>query len=145
MRASTTGALLLLGLHLALLTPLAAQSPEESERLAVAAAEAWLTHIDAGRFEESWSEAAPDFRAAVTPQQWEAAGRQVRSQTGPLLSRTLASATYRTSLPNVPPGEFVVIEYQSTFQNAASAVETVIMRKEGDAVWRGVGYFVRPG
>lgn len=124
---------------------LSAQSVDDAnEQAAVASAEAWLRYADTGMYQEGWSAAASLFRDAVTAEQWEAAARQVLAQTGTIVSRALREATYSTSLPQAPAGEYVVIEYRSAFQLAPAAVETVVMRKEGDAEWKAIGYTVRP-
>lgn len=125
-------------------TALAAQAAEENETAAVAAAESWLQLTDSSRYAEGWTRAAASFRGAVTAEQWEAAARQVIAQTGPFVKRSLRDATYTTTLPNLPSGEYVVVEYESTFASVPSAVETVILVNEGAPDWRVMGYFVRP-
>ena len=42
-----------------------------------------------------------------------------------MLSRKLRSATYTRTLSGAPDGEYVVIQYESSFENQQSAVETI--------------------
>lgn len=114
------------------------------QREAAAAAEAWLRLLDEGRYRETWERAAPLFRAALTAGQWEAAVRPVRQEVGALVERQLLRAAPRSSLPNAPPGEYMMVEFDSAFENVARAVETVVLRREGEDGWKVVGSFVRP-
>jgi hypothetical protein len=110
---------------------------------AQSAAEKWLTVVDKGDYAASWDEAAAMFKSAVTKGDWEKAVGQVRGSIGKFVSRKLKGATYATSLPGAPDGEYVVIQYDSSFENKKAAVETVTMSREKDGVWRTVGYFVK--
>jgi hypothetical protein len=67
----------------------------------------------------------------------------VRKQVGALVSRKLKSAQYATSLPGAPSGKYVVIQYDSVFQNKSDAVETVTPMLDKDGQWRVSGYFIR--
>lgn len=58
-------------------------------------------------------------------------------------SRKLKSATYTKTLPGAPDGEYVVIQYDSSFVNKKSAVETVTPMLDKDGKWRVSGYFIR--
>jgi hypothetical protein len=43
----------------------------------------------------------------------------------------------------VPDGKYVVIQYDSVFEQKASAVETVTPMLDSDGAWRVSGYFVQ--
>ena len=62
-----------------------------------------------------------------------------------MTSRKLKGAQYKTSLPGAPDGEYVVIQYDTSFENkrSASAVETITPTLDKDAQWRVSGYFIR--
>jgi hypothetical protein len=66
-----------------------------------------------------------------------------RKPLGKTLSRKITSAKYTTTLPGAPDGEYVVIQYQTSFKNKLSAVETVtpMLDKNGD--WRVSGYYIK--
>ncbi|HEY2808507.1 MAG TPA: DUF4019 domain-containing protein [Steroidobacteraceae bacterium] len=110
---------------------------------AEAAARAWLALVDAGRYADSWSSAAGMFRQKITASQWAAAAAGARAPLGALKSRTLQSATPRSTLPGAPDGEYVVIQFASSFEHKASAVETVTPMKDADGRWHVSGYFVQ--
>jgi hypothetical protein len=53
------------------------------------------------------------------------------------------SASYQTSLPGAFDGEYVVIQFETSFENKKSAVETVTPMKDKDGRWRVSGYFIK--
>ncbi|WP_041286853.1 DUF4019 domain-containing protein [Desulfomonile tiedjei] len=120
---------------------LAADASSETE--AVKAAETWLALVDAGDYERSWTEAATFFKNAVARDQWTKSLDVVRKPLGKLLSRTKAMAKYTRTLPGAPDGEYVVIQFNTSFQNKKSAVETVTPMKDKDGKWRISGYFIK--
>jgi len=117
-------------------------SPEK-EKPAVASAERWLGLVDQGKYAESWKEAAALFRNAINQGQWEQSLQGVRKPLGKLITRKIRTKTYRTSLPGAPDGEYVVIEFESSFENKKSAVETVTPMMDKDGKWRVSGYYIK--
>jgi hypothetical protein len=110
---------------------------------AVVACEKWLTLIEFDDFADSWEETSKMFRSAVTVEDWKANMESLREAMGKTLTRTIHSKTYLTELPGAPDGEYVVIEYHTTFENKKSAVETITPMKEADGVWRVSGYYIK--
>ena len=45
--------------------------------------------------------------------------------------------------PGAPDGEYVVIQYEASFENKASAVETITPMLDKDGQWRVSGYFMK--
>lgn len=115
----------------------------EREDAAVEAAEAWLALVDAGDYDESWKEAASFFRSAVKEADWVAALGATRKPLGAVSSRKVKGAQFATELPGAPDGEYVVIQFETSFENKANAVETITPMKDKDGTWRVSGYFVR--
>jgi len=122
---------------------LPAESNPEAVKAAVEAAKAWLSLIDSGNYAESWEESAEFFRNAVTKEQWEKSTQAFRVPLGKLLSRELKSTHYTTTAPGAPDGQYVIIQYNSSFENKASAVETVTPMMDSDGQWRVSGYYIK--
>jgi hypothetical protein len=114
-----------------------------AERAAQQSAQTWLAFVDAGKYGQSWSEAAPLFKQAVTQAQWESAAKGAREPLGKLQARKLQSSEYRRTLPGAPDGEYVVIQYATSFENKKSAIETITPMKDKDGVWRVSGYYIK--
>jgi hypothetical protein len=119
-----------------------AQGPEK-EKAAVAAAEEWLSLVDSGNYSQSWREAAEYFRNAITEEEWVQSLKAVRNPLGKLISRKVKSKSYRTSLPGAPDGEYVVIQFETSFENKKSAVENVTPMFEKNGGWRVSGYYIK--
>lgn len=116
---------------------------EAAEKAAQEAAKQWLALVDQGKYAESWEGAAAYFKNAVSEQQWLQSMKAVRQPLGKLMSRRLLSATFTKTLPGAPDGQYVVIQYTTSFENKASAVETVTPMRESDRQWRVSGYFIK--
>ena len=116
--------------------------PVSPEQAAVQSAEAWLALVDDGKYGDSWKEAAALFKNAVTKEKWAESMDGARSPLGKLIQRSVASSSYKTSLPGAPDGEYVVIQFQTEFEHKASAIETVTPLKEENGSWRVSGYYI---
>ena len=119
------------------------QAQQKPEQLAQQSSDAWLALVDSGKYAASWQEASQLFKAAVTKEQWQSALRGSRDPLGKMLSRKLKSATYKKTLPGAPDGEYVVIQYESSFEHKQSAVETVTPMLDKDGKWRVSGYYIK--
>src|SRR5262245_58128959 len=115
----------------------------EREEAARKAAVNWLLVVDGGRYGESWDEAAEFFRKAMTRTQWVEALQKARAPLGKVRSRKLRSARFMTSVPGAPPGEYVVIEYETDFEHRSGGVERVTPMKDPYRAWRVAGYFIQ--
>jgi hypothetical protein len=113
------------------------------EKAATDAATSWLALVDSGQYGESWFQAASVFRNALSKEQWTSAMRSVRAPLGKVVSRQLKSASYTTKLPNVPAGEYVVLQFDTSFANASGMIETITPVLDTDGKWKVSGYFIK--
>jgi len=120
-----------------------AMADHAKERAAVEVSRAWLKLVDEGKYSESWEEAAKYFKNALTREQWKSSLESVRSPLGAVLSRNLKSAKYTKTLPGAPDGQYVVIQYETSFRNKQHAIETVTPMLDKDGKWRVSGYYIR--
>jgi hypothetical protein len=114
-----------------------------AEAAAVQAAEQWLALVDAAEYDRSWTSAAAYFKAAITGDKWNQTLAAFRGPLGRVLSRERAEAAYATTLPGAPDGEYVVVQFKTSFENKKSAVETVTPMLENDGRWRVSGYYIK--
>lgn len=133
----------LIGVILIIVSATGMAQNASKEKAAIAAAEKWLGVVDAGQYAESWKETATFFRKAVSQRKWEQSMRSFRKPLGKLVSRRFESSMYKTSLPGAPDGEYVVMQFNTSFANKESAVETVTAMLDKDGTWRVAGYFIR--
>lgn len=111
---------------------------------ATAAGSAWVSLLDAGELEASWDSAALAFQAAVSRREWLQAVMQARGPFEPFGTRTLVGAQFHATLPNAPPGPYVILSYQTAVEGNRTVIETVVPMRLADGRWRVSGYFVRP-
>lgn len=126
-----------------LLSMVPAQADEGAEKKAASASRDWLALVDSGKYAESWEKAAGYFKSAVSKERWEQSLQGVRNPLGKVIQRKLKSKQYVTSLPGAPDGEYVVIQYETSFENKKSAIETVTPMLDQDSKWRVSGYYIR--
>jgi hypothetical protein len=136
---ATTAVLLLLVLSLGV----CAHAQQKPEQLAQQSGESWLALIDSGKYGESWQESASLFKSHVSKEDWQKMLHASRDPLGRMLSRKLNTATYTKTLPGAPDGEYVVLQYQSSFEHKQSAVETITPMLDKDGQWRVFGYFIK--
>lgn len=120
-----------------------AQKEASTKEEAVGAAKAWLGLVDQGDYAESWKQTAEYFRKAVTQDQWLQSMTAYREPLGKVIFRTLKSSNYTEALPGAPDGKYVVILFNTSFENKKSAVETVTPMLCKDGTWRVSGYYIK--
>lgn len=112
-------------------------------RPALEAANLWLGLADVNRAKQSWSQAAPVFQRAISADAWARSLQAARAPLGKVKSRTTKDAVFTRTLPGQPDGEYVVIQYDTVFENKAKASEMVTTVLGIDNRWRVAGYLVR--
>ena len=116
---------------------------EVAEKTAIKASTAWLSLLDEGNYAESWNQAARFFKNAVPKEQWLHSMETFRVPLGKMMTRKLKSKQYTKALPGAPDGEYVVIQYETQFENKKLAIETVTPILDKDGKWRVSGYYIK--
>ena len=114
---------------------------EAREDAAQAVVESWLKVVDQGPCAASWEAAADALKTAISKDEWTKGCEGARQVLGKLVSRKLKSRQYTEQLPGLPDGKYVVIQYDSVYEQKASALETVTTMVDFDGTWRVSGYF----
>lgn len=129
---------------IALLSAAACAAPADSnEQAGQACALSWLKLTDSGDYAASWEQAATHFRAAVPQERWISQVGAVRGRFGAVKSRRPLTARFTRALPGAPDGEYVVVQFSTSFGNKAEATETVTPMKDADGQWRVSGYYIK--
>ena len=137
---------------LALATPARSRAQQTSSdtppsgkiQAAEGAALRWLILIDSTRYAASWDSASTLFHRGVTRSAWQEAVVAARQPVDPLGDRHETGAQYTHQLPNVPPGEYVVLQFGTVGRGKTHLTETVFLSLEPDGAWRVAGYFIKP-
>jgi hypothetical protein len=110
---------------------------------AMAAAQAWLKLIDAGNYSESWKQASAVVQGAAPEMVFAKAMETFRQPLGAVVSRQLKSAEPAAQLPGAADGQYVLMQFETSFANKQSAIETVTFSLEKDGQWKSAGYFIK--
>jgi hypothetical protein len=110
---------------------------------AQSAARDWLALADADDAVGTYANASEKFKQAMAGDQWALAMKRARDQFGAVQRRTVVRTGSPAPGPDVPPGEFVVIQYRSEFAKRPQGTETVTLEREADGKWRVVGYLMQ--
>ena len=119
------------------------ESNPEAETVAIECSQAWLALLDTGKYAESWDEAAEFLRTAVGREDLSKSLLAARKPFGKMVSREIKSQQYTTSVPGAPSGQYVIIQYNTSFENEKSAVETITPMLDKDGKWRVSGYYIK--
>ena len=122
----------------------AARNPEEElAKAGQMAAHAWLLLLDRKDWGTAWDASSVVFRQSVPLSAWMDGIPKLREPLGAFVERQPVDATYKTSLPGRPDGQYVTVLFASRFANKADAEETVTVVREADGRWRVTGYTAR--
>jgi Protein of unknown function (DUF4019) len=110
---------------------------------ATKAVESWLKLLDNGDYRACYQEASEIVKDHLSEDAFVQQFSAARKMLGAVVSRKLKVAQYATSLPGAPDGQYVVMEYDTSFANKKSATETVTPMLDNDGQWRVSGYFIK--
>jgi len=108
------------------------------------ATEQWLALVDAGKYAESWDAAAPILKNTSGRKDWIAYLKDKRERLGKVVSRKLLKAEALKNVPGLPPGQFVGMQYRTSFEKLKNGVEVVVPVLDQDGKWRVSEYVVQP-
>jgi len=129
---------------LIILTAILLSAASESKSLdAFDASMKWLDLVDNGKYQESYNQSSAYFRSVVLKQDWVQMIEAVRGPLGKVISRDFKSSQHTNSLPGAPDGEYVVIQFDTSFANKKTAVETITPMEDDDGQWRVSGYYIK--
>ena len=134
----------LIALLVAALAGCTSSNPEDATKDGVAAAISWLGLVDAGKYDDAWAASADEIKTVGPKEAFAKMMEQTRAPLGKELSRAVKDKGYAKDPQNAPPGEYVQIHFIGSFENAKSATELVIVKKQPDGVWKVGQYSVNP-
>ena len=102
----------------------------------------WLSLLDAGKFDESWSHSSTLLRLQQMPDQWNRRMKRLQDAYGALSMRSVSGVSFSRTMQGMPDGSYATVRFQSSFFRQRNATETVTLRWETDK-WRIVNYVVR--
>jgi Ethanolamine utilization protein EutJ (predicted chaperonin) len=120
-----------------------AADEEVDTTLAMSSAQAWIALIDRGQYGESWDAASETFRSGIDRAKWITTVDPVRAPLGGVIYRKVRQAQVARTLPGAPEADYVVIQFDTRFENRPLTTEVVTPVREKDGSWRVAGYVIR--
>ncbi|MBM4181942.1 MAG: DUF4019 domain-containing protein [Betaproteobacteria bacterium] len=105
-------------------------------------ARTWLVHIEKGQMKKAWEAGNSYFKKVLPLEDW-LKGLHAVAALGPVQTRTLTSVTFASKMPGSVDGQYALLHYETSFQHKDRTTETVILKRDDDQAWRGVGYLVK--
>ena len=102
-----------------------------------------LLITDDQAYDQSWQQAAASLKNAVSKEQLIQSFDAVRRPLGKVISRRIRSKTYTKQVPGAPDGQYVIVQFQTFFENKTSAIETITPMLDKDGSWRVSGYYIK--
>jgi len=121
----------------------AADPHTAEEQAAERQALGFLGYLDHGRFADSYAYTGMLIRAQLDRDAFaKQIEEKVRAGVGALISRELIDASYTTTVPGAPDGQYVVLHYAVSFANRQEEVETMVLAF-AKGYWRVSGYYIK--
>ena len=111
------------------------------ERAALRSVEAWLSLIDAGNYSEAYEATGSYFRENVTAEEFRNSMEERFAMLGALESRTLSTTQRLATVPDAPPGDYFVFEFDGVYERRPNARERVTAVSESGE-WPVVGIYI---
>ena len=103
-------------------------------------ARAWLKLVDSGDYKDSWENTSPLFKGKTSEGAWIKSITANRAPRGAITARYIATAGATKSLSGFPDGEYVVLQFYTTFGENGLALETITLAKAKDDTWQIADY-----
>jgi hypothetical protein len=102
----------------------------------------FLGYLDHGRYADSYAYTGMLIRSQLDREAFASQVEKARAGTAPLQSRELIDASYATTVPGAPEGQYVVLHYHSSFAKRPDTVETLTLAF-ANGYWRVDGWYIK--
>ena len=132
-------------------SPVTQTTPNEKDEQAQMAA--WLIEsakvandyvnmLDQGQYVQSWTKGDQIFQHTINKEEWTKALNDNRKPLGKVKSRKLKDQRPAMNPQGLPRGAYMVVEYDTSFEQAPNSGELLTLRRGSDGVWRVLTYQV---
>ena len=113
---------------------------DEAKRKALEAAQQWLDLVDRDQYTRGWETAAKQLNISTPRREFIKTLNETRKPLGKVKSRKLVANKYTRSIPSGADGQYIILEYVSSFEKKPTVAEVVTLTLNGDSKWRVLGY-----
>ena len=119
--------------------PLPAAETRSDDQTILDTATKWLAITDAGQYAQAYQAYPQRITSSGLEQNFVGFMRARRLPLGTVLSRKVVKVSRQSKLRGAPDGDYSIIEYETSFEHKAGAVETVTLTSE-NGYWQVSGY-----
>jgi hypothetical protein len=122
------------------------QSDDTQNASLIASASAAKNYVDAldrGEYAQSWSGSDPIFQKTISQEEWKNYLERVRKQLGKTVSRKMKHQGQAWNPKGLPEGAYMVVSYDTSFQNLPNIEELITLRQGPDQKWRVLTYEIK--
>jgi Protein of unknown function (DUF4019) len=105
-------------------------------------AQDYVDGLDGEQYAQSWTKGDQIFQHTISKEEWTKALNLSRKPLGKVKSRKLKDQRPAWDPHGLPRGAYMVVEYDTSFENAPSSGELLTLRKGSDGKWRVLTYQV---
>ena len=116
---------------------------KKSEEKAIQNSINWLTKLDNSQYFESWESGSIHLQEGIEQYRWASAMKISREPFGNIISRELNSINHTTKVSGLPDGEYLIIEFNVSYEHRDQAIEKTISVKEKDNTWKVARYIIK--
>lgn len=119
--------------------PLPAAETSSDDQAILDNAAKWLAIMDAGQYAQAYEAFPQRITSGGLEQNFVGFMRSRRLPLGNVLSRKVVKVSRQSKLRGAPDGDYSVIEYETSFEHKAGAVESLTLTRE-NGYWQVSGY-----
>ena len=107
------------------------------------AARTWFELVDNAKYQESWETSSTLFKSRNSEVDWIKSITGIRTPRGAMTARYIATAGTTKSISGLPDGEYIVLQFYTTFAEKGLAMETVTLAKTAENAWQIADYSIK--
>lgn len=106
-------------------------------------ARSWLELVDHGNYQESWENLSPLLKAKTSAAEWIKLITALRASRGAMSARYIATAGAAKTFSGFPEGEYIQLQFYTTFTKKGLALETITLIKAPPETWQVLEYSIK--
>jgi hypothetical protein len=111
----------------------------DDEQAVISSSKIYIRTLDAGQYEESWIQFAPDLQKTMPKIGYTTGLKLMRAGLGDIKTRKFVGVNFIKDLKGAPPGIYAALFLDSDFHRISGREKVILMKTQGK--WMIAGYF----
>ena len=100
----------------------------------------WLNNVNHNQYENAYTLLSKEVKATVEKKRWIALINELMLEFGKLEIRTVKQKHFQSQMEGMEDGFYVVIEYDSQYENTKDHTEHLLLKQNDKAKWEIANY-----